>query len=162
MGNSGRPYSAVQSASSRLDICRTAQVAELELVRRQLAAMEVSTFWRMTYPLRRLVQGTLFVRNTTIELVKLAWRTGTGLLYLGGTRPKADETVSRGPATRALGPSVAIEEQEKTGAQQTPQRQRPPKLRQPMRRQSLSSPKKLNGADSRNLTEGEARPFWSS
>jgi hypothetical protein len=52
MGNSVRPYSAFQSASSRLDICRAAQIAELELVRRQLSAMEVSTSWRKTYPLR--------------------------------------------------------------------------------------------------------------
>jgi hypothetical protein len=56
-----------------------AQEVELKLVRRQLSAIEGSTSWRMTYPLRRLVQGTLFVRN----IVKLAWRTGTGLLYFG-------------------------------------------------------------------------------
>jgi hypothetical protein len=126
-----------------------AQVAELELVRRQLSAMEVSTSWRMTYPLRRLMQGTLFVRNTTIELVKLAWRTGTGLLYFGRTRPKA------APASTAPARSLAIERQEKMGAQQTPQRPRTPMLRKPLRRPSLSSPK--NGAEARILTEGEAQ-----
>lgn len=75
------------------------QVAELELVRRQLSAIEGSTSWRMTYPLRRLVHGTFFVHHATTELVKRAWRTGTGLPYFGRARPKADGTVSREPAS---------------------------------------------------------------
>jgi hypothetical protein len=74
-----------------------AQVAELEHVGRRLSAIEGSTSWRMTYPLRRLMHGTLFVRNTTIELVKLAWRTGTGLRDFGRTRAKAET----GPSTES-------------------------------------------------------------
>jgi hypothetical protein len=100
-----------------------AQAAELELVRQRLSAIEASTSWRITSPLRRLVDATCYIRTATTELVKLAGhigtgRTGTHLPDAGGTRPKAHAT-SNG-ASSGSGPvgSRVILGQEGTGLAQ--------------------------------------------
>ena len=68
-----------ERAASKVEVeSLQAKIAELELVQRELSAIESSTSWRITRPLRQLVDGISFVRSATRK-----WRRGLGLPHSG-------------------------------------------------------------------------------
>jgi hypothetical protein len=125
-----------------------AEVAELELVRQQLSAIESSTSWRMTYPLRRLMHKAWSVHSAASELIKLAWQTGNGLPHFVRTRPKGDRTFG-GEPTSSISSLEVEKQEEKPGLQQIPGQ--PSKLRRPL----VDPQKKPRESNARPVAERE-------
>ena len=92
-----------------------AQVAELEVAQRQLSAIENSTSWKMTHPLRRLMQATFLVRPMTIELATRAWHLAIDFLPSSTMKARTQATVSQGPVSLLFGKPPGIVERVQGG-----------------------------------------------